>query len=301
MKAEKLIYWTQAKLAIEKAGSVNELAKIASQAEAYKYALKQAKESVDVVNIATEIKLRAERKAGEYLQGMEKNKGGNPNLSPDVSSLKIKDLGISHNQSSKWQKIATIPEGLFEQHIEEIKLNGIELSTSKLLRSQNGLYTSNTGEWYTPKRVIDSVHKVLQGIDLDPCSTKEANKTVCALRYFTKEDDGLKHLWKGQIYMNPPYGNDIGDWVEKLTKEHTSLRLKEAIALLPARTDTNWFYMLRDYPKCFIKGRLNFSNYGSAPFPSCVVYLGNNIDKFNEIFSNIGDIYIRWSMLTAAR
>jgi len=32
---------------------------------------------------------------------MEKNKGGNPNLSPDVSSLKLKDLGISHNQSSR--------------------------------------------------------------------------------------------------------------------------------------------------------------------------------------------------------
>ena len=31
---------------------------------------------------------------------MEKNKGGNPNLSPDVSSLELKDLGISHNQSS---------------------------------------------------------------------------------------------------------------------------------------------------------------------------------------------------------
>ncbi len=50
----------------------------------------------------TEIKLRAERKAGRVLSGMDKNKGGNPNRSPDVTSLKLNDLGLS--PSSKWQK-----------------------------------------------------------------------------------------------------------------------------------------------------------------------------------------------------
>jgi len=35
---------------------------------------------------------------------MEKNKGGNPNLSTDTTGLKLSDLGISKNQSSKWQK-----------------------------------------------------------------------------------------------------------------------------------------------------------------------------------------------------
>jgi hypothetical protein len=67
---------------------------------------------------ACEIRLRAERKAGQLLAQMEKAKGarfagrepdGSPRRSPDATAEKtLADLGISKGQSSRWQKLADV-------------------------------------------------------------------------------------------------------------------------------------------------------------------------------------------------
>jgi len=62
---------------------------------------------------ACEIRLRAERKAGQLLATGEKNKGtAQPTRSSDTTTLR--DLGISKDQSSKWQQLAGVPERQFE-------------------------------------------------------------------------------------------------------------------------------------------------------------------------------------------
>lgn len=43
-------------------------------------------------------------------------KKGNPQLSHDAT-IRLDDLGINRNQSSRWQSIADIPESVFEQHL----------------------------------------------------------------------------------------------------------------------------------------------------------------------------------------
>ncbi len=92
--------------------------------------------------------------------------------------------------------------------------------------------------------------------------------------------------------MNPPYGSAIESWVAKLHAAFEAGAVTEAIALLPSRTDTVWFRMLRSYPRCFIAGRLTFSGCESpAPFPSVVVYLGKQVPKFVRRFSDSGDCY----------
>ena len=67
-------------------------------------------------------KLRAERRAGELLREQEKNPGGRPlkNQSHDTTSFdkpKLSDIGIKKDQSSRWQRMADIPEKEFEQHV----------------------------------------------------------------------------------------------------------------------------------------------------------------------------------------
>lgn len=68
----------------------------------------------------TEIRLRAERRTGELLRDMEKapagrptkkSKSGNPSSQEEAfrKAPKLKELGITHNQSSLWQKLAAIP------------------------------------------------------------------------------------------------------------------------------------------------------------------------------------------------
>jgi hypothetical protein len=66
----------------------------------------QAKD-VELQAWVTEIRLRAERRTGELLRGMQKHRGGNPNLSNrDDGLLTLKRLGISRDQSSEWQALA---------------------------------------------------------------------------------------------------------------------------------------------------------------------------------------------------
>ena len=94
---------------------------------------------------------------------------------------------------------------------------------------------------------IEAVVACLGTIDLDPCSNAEGKPNVPARKHYTAADDGLSKQWRGRVYMNPPYGDEIDAWVAKLCEEHQAGRVPEAIALVPARTDTEWFARLRDF------------------------------------------------------
>ena len=89
--------------------------------------------------------------------------------------------------------------------------------------------------------------------------------------------DGLAHSWTGErCYMNPPYGREIGPWVEKARREAERGAL--VVGLLPARTDTAWFHehVYRAATEIrFLKGRLKFEGaVASAPFPSMIAVWG---------------------------
>jgi hypothetical protein len=151
------------------------------------------------------------------------------------------------------------------------------------------LMSSAEEDWHTPAEVIAAVIAVLGKIDLDPCSN-EGEPNIPAGRHFTRNDDGLAQTWTGRIYMNPPYGRVIDDWVEKWVSEPG---VTQGIALVPSRTDTAWFRRLRDLPRCFISGRLRFSGADPAPFPSMAVYRGERPTEFRKGFDSLGDTYAR--------
>jgi phage N-6-adenine-methyltransferase len=155
-----------------------------------------------------------------------------------------------------------------------------------------GLMSSETPEWYTPRHVVAAVAKALGTIDLDPCA--EPARAVPAATHYIEADDGLGREWSGRVYMNPPYGRSIGDWTGKLRDEHAAGRVSEAIALLPARTETDWWASLDAEWVCFIHGRLSFSDGDTAaPFPSAAVYLGSDGAVFAETFAELGPVYRR--------
>lgn len=159
------------------------------------------------------------------------------------------------------------------------------------------MMSSDTPEWYTPADIVQRATKVLDGIDLDPCSNT-GTPNVPAEEHFTEADDGLARDWHGTVYMNPPYGRGIDQWASKLVTEHEDGRVTAAVALVPARTDTQWFRIFRDHPVCFLTGRLRFltseGETDPAPFPSAAIYLGDREDLFAEVFAQVGDVYVRW-------
>jgi len=177
----------------------------------------------------------------------------------------------------------------------ELKLeqvyNAVKVEEKVAIRNE-ALFTSASEEWYTPPEILEAMYAVFNDdLTTDPCSPINGSD-VSADIYYTMEDDGLQQPWKGTVFMNPPYGNVIGDWVKKAISEYLHGEATEIVILVPARTDTNWFHLLNDYPWCAIKGRLKFSgNDNSAPFPSAVFYLGENVKGFFESFESFGIIY----------
>lgn len=154
------------------------------------------------------------------------------------------------------------------------------------------LYSSESAEHYTPKHILDAAVKCLGHIDLDPCSNSHETPNVPARKHYTMEDNGLILPWFGNVWINPPYGKEINQWVDRLVFAHLCKSFSQAIALLPARTDTKWFQKLSDYPVCFVNGRLKFGDAtNSAPFPSAIFALGISSDKFAQHFEHIGRIY----------
>ena len=188
------------------------------------------------------------------------------------------------------ETVPTLPD-TDRQRVAEMSLR----QAAKAISSTNTLSvmgSSASPEWYTPAHVADLVVDTLGEVDLDP--SWHPDSPVRARVTYTVENDGLAQPWQGRVYLNPPYGRTIDAWIEKLVTDHAAGTISEAIALVPARVDTQWFRRLDPFPRCFISGRLQFSNAGHpAPFPSAAVYLGPNVERFYSVFAPLGGIFVR--------
>ncbi|NJL79764.1 MAG: hypothetical protein HC836_42570 [Richelia sp. RM2_1_2] len=97
--------------------------------------------------------------------------------------------------------------------------------------------------------------------------------------------------------MNPPYSCP-GLWMKKLCAEFESGRVREAIALVPAATDTKWLSpVLKTQPVCFWTGRIKFLDEDYQPKLSArqshvLVYWGDNWESFREVFDKYGVVYL---------
>lgn len=129
-------------------------------------------------------------------------------------------------------------------------------------------------EWLTPPELIKSL-----GIfDLDPCSPINRLWDT-AKNHYTIDNDGLSKEWLGRVWLNPPYGNKTGLWLEKLYHHGNG------IALIFARTETvmffKWVWNKADAVK-FLEGRLFFHHISGVQSkintgaPSVLVAYGKN-------------------------
>lgn len=132
------------------------------------------------------------------------------------------------------------------------------------------MFSSETDNWSTPQDFFDKLNEEFS-FNLDPCASDENHKCD---RYFTRDTNGLNKEWGGSIFVNPPYGREIGAWVKKSYESFCSGKCDCVVMLIPARTDTKWFhdYIYHTAEIRFVKGRLKFGGCkNSAPFPSMVV------------------------------
>lgn len=135
------------------------------------------------------------------------------------------------------------------------------------------MFSSATDMWETPQEFFDKLDQEFH-FTLDVYAVPENAKCHA---YYTPEQDGLRQPWYGRCWCNPPYGRQVGAWVQKAFI--SAYRDGAAVVmLLPARTDTAWFhnYIYGNAEIRFIRGRLKFGgSKNAAPFPSMIVIFRN--------------------------
>lgn len=151
-------------------------------------------------------------------------------------------------------------------------------------KSLDLMFSSNSDDWNTPQLFFKKLDNIFN-FNLDPCASEQ--NTKCS-KFFTKEDDGLTKNWGGHtVFMNPPYGRQIGDWIRKAYNESRKPNTV-IVCLIPARTDTKYWhdYCMKADKISFVRGRLKFGgSSNSAPFPSAVVVFtsSNNPEELPSI------------------
>lgn len=152
---------------------------------------------------------------------------------------------------------------------------------------------SGNNEWYTPADYIEAAREVMGSIDIDPASNDIAQETVKAAVYYTAETNGLDKEWRGNVWMNPPYASDlIGKFIDKLVGELPNI--EQAIVLVNNATETEWFGKLisRANAVCFPRSRVKFympdGKKGNPLQGQAVIYFGEHMERFAEVFSGKG-------------
>lgn len=304
MNQTGLAKYDAARYALSIAVEVDEVKDIRDKAEAMAAYARQAQDK-ELLQWATEIKVRAERRAGEMLAEMPKNLGA-ATRSHDVTAppKTLADIGITKNESSRWQKLAAVSDEKFEQAVTAAKEIAGEVTTAYLLKVEKtgniALLHTGDEESYTPSEYIESARLVMGGITIDPASNDIAQKTVKADTYFTIDDDGLSMPWSGTVWMNPPYtALVINKFLEKAVNHYRDEDISAAIILTNNNTDTSWFHNTAQLSAaiCFTAGRINFlKRDGSKSSPTngqIFFYLGHYPSKFKQEFSKYGLVMVK--------
>ncbi|CAN5461194.1 hypothetical protein BH20VER3_BH20VER3_00780 [soil metagenome] len=131
---------------LAEAKTLQEAKQIADVAEAARVYAKRVELSLETINYAAEIRIRAEQLLGFIVAKMPKNKGTEGQLNgpgviggspqdPPIISRTYKELGLGKKQASRAQYLASIPPDIFEQTIAAGKAGGKVLTTAGVLRA----------------------------------------------------------------------------------------------------------------------------------------------------------------------
>lgn len=195
---------------------------------------------------------------------------------------------------SAYRKLAKYKDKL-EEYYEAIDDVPTQTDFIRSIEKPHVQKNSEENEWYTPAIYIEAARVVLNGIDLDPATSLEAQEIVQAEAFYTVADDGLEKTWKGSVWMNPPYSRDLIErFCQKLVDSYQGGKVTGAIALTNNATETGAGQLLLASADsvCFHRGRIKFhgpkAQKNSPLQGQMFCYFGKFANVFCEEFSKFG-------------
>lgn len=250
---------------------------------------------------ALRLKLKAQRDfAAEYRSKFPhgKNQFSTGDDSTVVSSEWCLSFGFHVRTVQRWLEL--LFTDAFGRKENEIKKRCWQLA--EMWQAAN--FSSESVEWFTPRRYVELVRQVLGEIDLDPASSVAANLVIGAKTFYTASDDGLSKEWNGRVFMNPPYGRTdehpslAAAFCNKALEEHAAGNIEACIILVNSLHSQAWQRPAYDHPICFVDHRIQFvSGDGeenkNPTFQNIFIYLGSDLAAFKRAFSTIGYVMVR--------
>ena len=132
-RSEQLDALREARHDLAKATTISEVTSVRARAQSVRLQAQQASLGVEIQNYATELKLQAERRAGQFLAEL-RLRGGDRKSQRGRRGIRLRDLGIDKNQSARWQLAASVPEPIFRDFVCNLHAAGREISSAALLR-----------------------------------------------------------------------------------------------------------------------------------------------------------------------
>lgn len=261
--------------------------------EAMEKAALRAK-NVEAIEKAVLGKLEAQRDfAAGYRAQFHAGKPNSASAGRITADAYCSSFGFAERTVRRWAERLLEPES-FATEMKE-RLQKVERIIEM---AQAANYSSESVEWYTPRKYLDAAHIVLGEIDLDPASSPAANKHVNAKTFFTKKDDGLSRDWFGTVFLNPPYGKcETGSlaaaFCDKAVAEYAKGNVSAAIVLVNSVHSQKWQAPLFDFPLCLVHHRIEFMSgdgetNDNPTFQNMFVYMGPKPELFREFFEPFG-------------
>jgi N6-adenosine-specific RNA methylase IME4 len=132
--SQVLINIDDALRALAEARTPEQLIDLSNKAEALRRYAQRARLGMAAQNRCAEIRLRAERKLGQYLAGTPRNSGGRPKAVPLGNGFpRLQELGITRKLSHRAQRLASIPAKDFDWYLRTAADQELEITTRLLL------------------------------------------------------------------------------------------------------------------------------------------------------------------------
>lgn len=158
-------------------------------------------------------------------------------------------------------------------------------------------------EYATPTSIWRPLSRAVGGFDVDPASGAES--TPIAETRYTKDDDGLDQQWMGDVWLNPPFGDDPStgkgkreQWLRKARNEAQRPGVRSITVLLPVDVSTRWFHkhVVEAPVICFLDHRPEFEGHspedtGNTSFAVQLVVYGDPPETLVESLEEFGAVF----------
>ena len=209
---------------------------------------KAEKKDAILQNAIAEQKIRTQKILGGLLKDSEVSKNvGNRYVDGNqvAPSKTLKDFGINKKQSSTFQKIASMPQKLFEQEIAQAKDESekrIELTTSRLLKAAKQ-YEKET----TYKKNKEAFEKPIVNINKEQEIIEDDSRKILKT---------LKNKSYDLLLSDPPYGMDFkSGWNTKDKIQNDKI---EDTVLLFEQVLKECVPLLKDDAHFYLFGNINY-------------------------------------------